>query len=212
MENKITSNPNITAEEMRHQLEISEIKFRKLFEMAQDGIFLIDPLTEKIIDANPFLLKLIGYSLEEVVGKKLYELGAFRDIAESKTVFQELQDKGYVRYEDMPLKAKDGHVVEVEFVSNLYPIDGTKMIQCNIRDIADRKRAERIAAIYLEEVEKTNKLLTDRQKSMIDIGNTLNLSERERVEKIMSTYSAGLSAIQDLIKEWKSKVGEQAKS
>ncbi|MBI3633071.1 MAG: PAS domain S-box protein [Candidatus Vogelbacteria bacterium] len=127
---------------VEQRLGASEVRYRKLFETAKDGILLIDPVTEKIIDANPFLLSMLGYSLEEINGKKLWEIGAIRDIPATKKIFKTLQTTGYARYENLPVRSKDGSDHEVEFVSNLYGIDGTAMIQCNIRDITDRIVAE----------------------------------------------------------------------
>ena len=151
------------------QLLLSELRYRKLFETAKDGILLIDPATEKIIDANPYLLELIRYSKEEIMGKELWEIGAMQDAKYAKAMFEELQMKGYVRYEDLPLKSKDGQEREVEFVSNRYPINGTEMIQCNIRDITERKAAEKKAATYLEGLEKLNKMMTGREIKMTEL-------------------------------------------
>jgi PAS domain S-box-containing protein len=123
-------------------LQNSEIRYRRLFETAQDGILIIDAPTEEIIDANPFIVLMLGYTLDELRGKKLWEIGLFRDVDASKAAFSVLQKTGYIRYEDLPLETKDGRRMDVEFVSNLYPIDHTRVIQCNIRDISDRKRAE----------------------------------------------------------------------
>jgi len=161
--------------EAEHKLLLSEVRYRKLFETAKDGILLIDPATEKIIDANPFLLALIRYSKEEILGKELWEIGAVKDITYAKKMFEELQATGYVRYEDIPIKSKDGQEHEVEFVSNRYPIDGTEMIQCNIRDITERKAAEKKAATYLEGLEKLNKMMTGRELTMIELKKEIQL-------------------------------------
>ncbi|MDD1666103.1 MAG: PAS domain S-box protein, partial [Methanomicrobiales archaeon] len=123
-------------------LQNSEIRYRRLFETAQDGILIIDASTEEIIDANPFIVRMLGYALDELQGKKLWEIGLFGDMDASKAAFSVLQKTGYIRYEDLPLETKDGRRMDVEFVSNLYPIDHTRVIQCNIRDISDRKLAE----------------------------------------------------------------------
>jgi PAS domain S-box-containing protein len=138
-------------------LHNSEIRYRRLFETAQDGILIIDAATEEIIDANPFIMKMLGYTLGELRGKKLWEIGLFKDVGASKKAFSALQDAGYIRYEDLPLETKDGQRMEVEFVSNLYPIDHTRVIQCNIRDISDRKRAE----VALLESEKKYRQLVE---------------------------------------------------
>ncbi len=118
----------------------SEVRFRRLFETAQDGILILDAGTGQIKEVNPFLMAMLDYTREEFLGKELWEVGAFVDIDKSKTAFSQLQTNGYVRYEDMPLRNKDGHLINVEFVSNVYSVDHTKVIQCNIRDITDRKQ------------------------------------------------------------------------
>jgi diguanylate cyclase (GGDEF)-like protein/PAS domain S-box-containing protein len=123
-------------------LRTSEMRYRRLFEAARDGILLLNAATAEIEDANPYLTELLGYSLAELLGKKLWEIGAFADVAESQEKFSELQNRGFVRYDDLPLRAKHGAKVPVEFVSNTYDCAGVAVIQCNIRDISARKRAD----------------------------------------------------------------------
>ncbi len=125
-----------------HALEASEVRYRRLFETAQDAILILDGTTGQIIDSNPFLSALLGYTAAELRGKELWEIGLFQDIAANQTAFRRLQEQGYIRYEDLPLETKDGRHAWVEFVSNVYPVEGRPVIQCNIRDISDRKRGE----------------------------------------------------------------------
>jgi formate hydrogenlyase transcriptional activator len=120
-------------------LKISETRYRRLFESAQDGILILDAETGQISDVNPFLDEMLGYSHEEFLGKKLWEIGPFKNMEASKAAFLELQSKGYVRYDDLPLETKEGRPMAVEFVSNVYLVDHHKVIQCNIRDITERK-------------------------------------------------------------------------
>ena len=65
-----------------------------------------------------------------------------KDTIANQDIFAELQRQGYVRYEDLPLETADGRRIDVEFVSNVYVVDHQKVIQCNIRDITEHKRAE----------------------------------------------------------------------
>ncbi|MEQ1519548.1 MAG: PAS domain S-box protein, partial [Usitatibacteraceae bacterium] len=133
----------------------SELRYRRLFETAQDGILILDATTGQIIDVNPFLIDLLGYSREETLGKELWEIGAFRDASESKNTFRELQTKGYVRYEDLPLKTSTGALISVEFISNTYYVDNKKVAQCNIRDVTEHKRyAAEICRLNVELEEK----------------------------------------------------------
>ncbi|MDT4898432.1 MAG: hypothetical protein QOH25_3509 [Acidobacteriota bacterium] len=131
-------------------LRASEIRYRRLFEAARDGILILSAVTLKITDANPFMTELLGYSSDEFLGKELWEIGLFSDKEASQAAFRELQETGYLRYEDLPLQTKHGERREVEFVSNVYEEDGHQVIQCNIRDITDRKRAEEERGLLLE--------------------------------------------------------------
>jgi len=121
----------------------SEARYRRLFETAQDAIFILSGETGRIIDANPYILRLLGYSHGELVGKELWEIGLFRDIEANRLAYSELKRTGFIRYDHLPLHTKDGRAVEVEFVSNVYDVDGQPVIQCNIRDITERSRLER---------------------------------------------------------------------
>ncbi len=136
--------------EAAHALKASEARYRRLFETAQDAILILEEDSGTIMDANPFVIDLLGYSLDELIGKELWEIGLFGDQHQSKEAMKQLQEIGYIRYEDMPLETKQGKRVEVEFVSNSYMVGDQKVIQCNIRDITDRKWAEEAARISAE--------------------------------------------------------------
>ncbi|MBC8005087.1 MAG: PAS domain-containing sensor histidine kinase [Verrucomicrobia bacterium] len=124
-------------------LKDSEIRYRRLFESAKDGILILDAVSGKIMDANPYLVQLLGYSYEDLLGKEIWEIEAFKNIGYSMDNFIELQIKGEIRYGDMPLETKKGKSISVEFVSNVYVANHVKVIQCHIRDITERKRVEK---------------------------------------------------------------------
>jgi len=128
--------------QLAERLQASETRYRRLFETAKDGILILDAETGEIAAVNPFLTGLLGYSAQELIGKHLWEIGPFHDVVASQSAFQELQDKSYIRYEDLPLQTRDGRSIAVEFVSNVYLADDRSVIQCNIRDITERKRLE----------------------------------------------------------------------
>jgi len=121
----------------------SELRYRRLFQTAKDGILILDADTGKIIDANPFMSGLLGYEHDEFLGEELWQIGLFKDKDESRAAYRELKEKAYIRYDHLPLKTKGGQEVEVEFVSNIYSVEGNLVAQCNIRDITDRSRLER---------------------------------------------------------------------
>jgi diguanylate cyclase (GGDEF)-like protein/PAS domain S-box-containing protein len=128
--------------EEQGKLEASEVRYRRLFETAKDGILLLEADTGRITDVNPFLEDMLGYSHTELIGKALWEIGPVKDITASQDAMQQLQKKEYVRYDNLPLETKAGQHIQVEFVSNVYLVDGWRVIQCNVRDITARKTAE----------------------------------------------------------------------
>jgi PAS domain S-box-containing protein len=131
-------------------IQESEVSYRRLFETAKDGIFILDD-RGRINDVNPFLVELLGVSRDEMLGKTVGELSPFKDIQDNQAMLGRLQRTGFVRYDDLPLQARDGRKMEVEFVCNVYEDGGKKVIQGNIRDITERKKEEmaslRLAAI-----------------------------------------------------------------
>jgi PAS domain S-box-containing protein len=127
---------------VEERLRASETRYRRLFEAARDGILIVDAVTHKITDVNPFMVELLGYARDEFLGKELWEIGLLTDTAASQDAFRVLQATGYIRYEDLPLQTKAGARRDVEFVSNVYLENGHQVIQCNIRDITVRMQAE----------------------------------------------------------------------
>jgi len=155
------------------ELRRSELRYRRLFEAARDGVLIIDPQTRKILEANPFVTELLGYAPHELQGKELYEIGLIKDRAASEAAFRQLEAQGYIRYDDLPLETKTGERRQVEFVSNLYHEAGQRIIQCNIRDVTARKRTE-------EELRRAQAQLADR-------ANQLEQAVSERTQELTAT-------------------------
>ncbi|MBN1868714.1 PAS domain S-box protein [Candidatus Sumerlaeota bacterium] len=135
-------------------LRASETKHRRLFETARDGILILDGDTEAILDVNPSLARMLGYSHEYFLGKRLWELGAFKDMSASKALFEELQRSEHTRHEDLLLETADGKKMPVEFVGSVYRVNRQRIIQCNVRDIADRKKTEDVLRRSNENLEQ----------------------------------------------------------
>lgn len=144
------------------ELTESELQYQSLFETAQNGILIIDGDTGKIKDVNPFLLQMLGYPRDELLGKQLWEIGAFKDIKRSKEAYEELRKNNYVRYQDLPMETKDGQSFIVEFISNVYYVNHDRIIQCSIRDITSYN-------LIQEELNKQRAFL----RQVIDSSNNL---------------------------------------
>ncbi|MGA3068009.1 MAG: PAS domain S-box protein [Tepidisphaeraceae bacterium] len=139
------------------ELRTSEVRYRRLFETAHDGILILDAQTARVLEVNRFLLDLLGYPREHFMGKELWEIGVFKDAESSETAMATLQKVGRIRYDDLPLKHKDGRHIPVEFVSNVYREGRWSVIQCNIRDITQRKHSEQELAKAKEAAEAANR-------------------------------------------------------
>ena len=164
------------------ELISSEARYRRLFEAAWDGILILDADSGMVVDVNPFLIELLGYSREQFLGKRIWELGFFKDTAASKLNLKELQEKKFIRYEDLPLETSDGRRIEVEFVSNVYLVDHHNVIQCNIRDITERRRAEGELLIANKELVFQNEEKEKRAAELI-IANKELVFQNEEKEK-----------------------------
>ncbi len=142
--------------EMRSEQAIraSELSYRRLFETTKDGILILEADTGRISDLNPFLLEMLGYSLTELVGKPIWELGPFKDIVANRARFDQLHQQGYVLSKNLPLETKDGRIIKVEFVTNVYHAGDRNAIQCNVRDITERERAQEQIRTLNEQLEQ----------------------------------------------------------
>jgi hypothetical protein len=119
--------------------QASELRYKRLFEAARDGIRIIDVATRKVANANPFIL-----------GKELWEIGLLKGRAASEATYRQVEESGVVRYDTLPLQSKTGETREVELISNIYPEGVHSVIQCNIRDISERRSIESQRAILVQ--------------------------------------------------------------
>ncbi|MBL9167123.1 MAG: PAS domain S-box protein [Verrucomicrobiales bacterium] len=202
-------------------LRASETRYRRLFEAAQDGILILNAATGRIEDVNPFLTGLLGYTRAELLGNPLWEIGPFRDVQASKAEFRELQRESYVRYDDLPLETKAGRSIHVEFVSNVYEVNRRKVIQCNVRDITERKESEDRQREYVNRVQVLSRRLVEAQeierrevaRELHDeLGQTLTVAQinlqtllrgaragdRDRLQQCLDAVERVLQQVQDI--------------
>ena len=196
LKSSLNKNHMISAE-----LSLSELRYRRLFEAARDGILILDPETRQIVDVNPFMVEFLGYAHEDFIGKELYEIGLLKDEAASQAAFRELRSTGYIRYDDLPLETKNGRKVDVEFVSNLYEEGDQQVIQCNIRDISARKRA----GLALRASEERFKLVA---RAVSDVVWDWNLVTGKLwwSDDFMTTFGYILNEIEPGIESWTSHI------
>jgi len=161
---EVSHTEQASAKSIAEALLRSEIQYRRLFEAARDGILILESEKGQITDSNPFMTELLGYEREELIGKELWEIGLLKDKEAGQSAFRQLKQDGFIRYENLPLENLRGELKEVEFVSNLYREDGITVIQCNIRDITERKR---IALQLAAAASRNERIAETLQRSML---------------------------------------------
>jgi PAS domain S-box-containing protein len=124
-------------------LRISEVRYRRLFETAQDGIMIVDKRTGAIVDVNPSMASIMGLSQEAFLGKRVSDLEFLRTIMSQHEALSEMQKRKYIRYKDLPLRTFDDRLIYVEFISTVYQVNNREVMQLNIREITDLVEAER---------------------------------------------------------------------
>ena len=174
-------------------LQASEIQYRRLFEAAQDGILMLDAETGDVLDVNPFLINILGYSKKHIQSKRIWEMGFLHDTIGNKDKFLELQQKKYVRYENLPLETADGRRLDVEFVSNVYMAGRRKVIQCNIRDITKRREIENGLEKTRQELVIIKKIADEASEFSENVINTVRepliaLDQGLRVVKVSRSF------------------------
>ena len=196
-------NQQIKTDAEQSKLQMYEKRYHRLFETAKDGILILNADNGMITDVNPFLIELLGYSRDEFLEKKIWDLSAFKNIDYSKRLYKELQVKKYVRYEDLPLETSDGKLVHVEFVSNVYMVDKENVIQCNIRDITNRVKHDKILSddinaknALLKEIQHRTKNSFSMITSLIHLRTSVVTSDETK--NVLEELSLRVKSISDL--------------
>ena len=124
------------------QLQVAATRYRRLFETAKDGILLLDAESGRVSDVNASLVTMLGYGREHFLNRKLCDVAPFAGIPGCANGLAELQSSESVCSDHWLLEAQNKSPVDVEFVGNVYQVDGVRIVQCNLRDITGRKQAE----------------------------------------------------------------------
>jgi PAS domain S-box-containing protein len=196
-------NQRIETDSKKKELQMFEKRYRRLFETAKDGIIILNADNGMIVDVNPFLINMLGYSKEQFLKKHIWDIGTKENVMISKQMYKELQEKEYVRFEDLPLEAIDGKLTHVEFVSNVYLVDTDKVIQCNIRDITNRIKNEQILKddmgkkeALLKEIQHRTKNTFNMITSLIHLRSSVVRSEETKV--VLDDLTLRVKSISDL--------------
>ncbi|MFQ5613349.1 MAG: ATP-binding protein [Anaerolineae bacterium] len=134
-------------------LRESEEKYRSLFEYAHDSIFIIDPSTRRLIDANQNAARRLGYTREELLNLTMEDIDTPAAATRNRAILQKLQKNGSVVFEHAH-RRKDGSEMPIEISSRIIEISGKQVFQSLARDITRRKQAEKLLKEHSERLEE----------------------------------------------------------
>ncbi len=122
---------------------MGEIRFRRLFETAKDGIVVVDVDSGIVQDVNPRFGTLTGYAREELEGKSIDEVGRLLDSPQIAAVITSTRQSDIVRHDELAVKRKDQRLAHVDIVANSYTVGPQPVVQLNVRDVSPRREAAR---------------------------------------------------------------------
>ncbi|HEY7851152.1 MAG TPA: MEDS domain-containing protein, partial [Ktedonobacterales bacterium] len=124
------------------RLRISENRYRRLFEASTDGIVMVDPETHAVLEANPVVTTWLGSASEQVVGRQLWQIGLLPTREATLDLLRELEEQRVARLDTVLAPVGRAVTRHVEFVATRFRVNGHDAIQCNLRDITERRQLE----------------------------------------------------------------------
>jgi len=122
-------------------LRINEEKYSNLFHHSNDAIIIHDQ-DGNILDVNKRALDLFGFKKSEILERKVPDLHPESELETSQRAFQTVKKDGFVDFECLFIK-KNKEVFPAEVSSSLFKVGSQRLIQGVVRDITERKKAEK---------------------------------------------------------------------
>jgi PAS domain S-box-containing protein len=162
------------------ELREAEEKYRKIFQKANDAIFVADAETGIIIDANEQAGQLLGIPASEITGMHFTQMHPREDADVYRDLFRTNVQMGSKISGNCVLQHRSGRRIPVSISGRVIEVSGKKLISGIFREMP--------AEGGKEEVPRTRK---DRRASAAP-GSDHNLTARE--QEIVKLIASGLSA------------------
>jgi two-component system, cell cycle sensor histidine kinase and response regulator CckA len=133
-------------------------KFSKAFHATPDAVIVSELDTSRVIEANDGFCRLLGYSRDEVVGKRTTEMGLFVEADDRAALVRELKNRGRLEDYELQLRTKDGMLADAVLSCELVEVNGAPCLMTTGRDVTRQRMAEREKANLEMQLRRTQKL------------------------------------------------------
>lgn len=180
------------------ELRMSEERFSKAF-LSSPAMMTISNYKEgRFINVNESVLKHIGYSHEEMIGKTISELNIFPNEDDLSRYVESLKREGNLRDFEIDYRTKSGEVRTEIISADTFRMEGVRYLLASAIDITERKRAEKkirdqyqeIQGQY-EELEAINEELSSTHNELIE-ANEMLTEEKERLSFTLGSIAEGV--------------------
>lgn len=135
--------------------------YQSIIDQANDALIVIDIVDGRIHQTNPSAAEMLGYTREEILKKKLFDLHPKDMLEKSSSIVADVWEKKGLIYKDIPFVKKNGEIIPVECSAKVAPFAGRPAIVIYARDITERLKMEDEIAIQSNIIEQKNKDITD---------------------------------------------------
>jgi PAS domain S-box-containing protein len=123
-------------------LRQSELRYRTLFEGANEGIMVVDLETRRIMFANPAVCRMFKYSDEELLEMRVEDCHRPEDLAYALSEFQALARGDRKTSLAIPCRTRDGEVVYADIRATVIHLEGRDCMVGFFHDLTDARQAE----------------------------------------------------------------------
>ena len=161
---------NYTNEKLR--AEENEKRFRLLYDNSPDMYISVSALDATIHRCNETLIKNLGYSKDEIIGKPIFDIYHIDCIDEVKKTFLQFLETGSVKNKELLVKRKDGSLINISLSSDAIRDEKQNIIYSisTWRDITEQKKIE---FIIIEQNKELSKLNADKDRFMSILAHDL---------------------------------------
>ncbi|MBO0368653.1 PAS domain S-box protein [Pseudomonas putida] len=139
----VTSLRDITQQQRAEAaIKASEEKFAKAFHSSPDAITITVRASGLYLEVNDGFCRLTGYSIDEVIGRTVHELGIWADDTQRATLLSEIKLRGRVHHREMLGRNKRGELLTVEVSVEPITLNATECLLLTARDVSQLKNAQ----------------------------------------------------------------------